>query len=66
MNFNEYCLIKINISMPKEVIHLCISYTLGSQLRNLKTDFTLGKCLFGSVKLAKNADLVKYKYTHRI
>ena len=39
------------------------SYTLGPQLRNLNTDFTLGNCLFGSVKLTKNADLDKYKYT---
>ena len=39
------------------------SYTLGPQLRNLNTDFTLGNCLFGSVKLTKNADQDKYKYT---
>ena len=26
-------------------------------------DFTLGNCLFGSVKLTKNADPYKYKYT---
>ena len=32
------------------------------QLRNLNTDFTLGNCLFGSVKLTKNTDLDKYKY----
>ena len=38
------------------------SYTLGPQLRNLNTDFTLGNCLFGSVKLTKNADLDKYKH----
>ena len=37
------------------------SYTLGPQLRNLNTDFTLGNCLFGSVKLTKNADLDKYR-----
>ena len=29
----------------------------------MNTDFTLGNCLFGSVKLTKNADLDKYKYT---
>ena len=32
------------------------------QLRNLNTDFALTNCLFGSVKLTKNADLDKYKY----
>ena len=36
---------------------------VGPQLRNLNTDFTLSNCLFGSVKLTKNADLDKYKYT---
>ena len=49
--------------MPKKVIDLYISYTLSPQLRNLNTDLTLGNCLFGSVKLTKNADLDKYKYT---
>ena len=39
------------------------SYTLGPQLRNLNTDFTLGNCLFGSVKLTKNEGVDKYKYT---
>ena len=29
---------------------------------NLNTDFTLGSCLFGSVKLTKNSDLDKYNY----
>ena len=61
MNFNENSLIK-NISIPKKVINLYISYTLGPQLRNLNIDFTLGNCLFGSAKLTKNADLDKYKY----
>ena len=63
INFNGPCLIKNNISIPKTVINLYISYTLGPQLRNLNTYFTLGNCLFGSVKLTKNADLDKYKYT---
>ena len=59
----ENCLIKNIISIPKKVINLYISYALGSQSRNLNTDFTLGNYLFGSVKLNKNADLDKYKYT---
>ena len=33
------------------------------QLRNLNTDFKLDNCLFGSVKLTKNAHLDKYNYT---
>ena len=62
INFNGHCLIKNNISIPTKVINIYISYTLGSQIRNLNTDFTLGNCLFGSLKLIKNADLDKYKY----
>ena len=59
VNLNGHCLIKNNISIPKKVINLYISYTLGRQIRNLNTDFTLVNCLFGSVKLTKNADLDK-------
>ena len=60
MNFNGHCWIKNNISISKKVINLYISYKLGLQLRSLNTDFTLAKCLFGSAKLNKNADLDKY------
>ena len=50
-----------DISIPKKVINLYISYTLVPlQLRNLNTDFTLDNCLFGSVKLTKNADLQSF------
>ena len=62
INFNGHCFID-NTSIPKKAINLYISYTLNPQLRNLNTEFTLGNCLFGSVKLTKNADLDKYKYT---
>ena len=37
-----------------------INYVL---LTELNTDFTLNNCLFWSVKLTKNADLEKYKYS---
>ena len=40
-----------------------IIYELDTWSRNLNSDFTLKDCLFGSVKLAKNADLDKYVYT---
>ena len=53
LNFNGHCLIKNNISIPKKVINLYIYYTLGPQLRNLNTDFTLGNCLSGSVELIR-------------
>ena len=63
IHFNGPCLIKNTISVPKIVINIYVSYTLRPQLRNFNTDFTLSNCLFGSVKLTKNADLEKYKYT---
>ena len=52
-----------NISIPENVINLYISYILNPRLRNGNTDFTLNNCLFGSVKLTKNADLDKQKYS---
>ena len=62
-NFNGHCLINNDISIPKKVINLYISYILNPRLRNLNTYFTLNNWLFGSVKLIKNADLDKYKYS---
>ena len=43
------------------VINLYISYTLRPWLWNLNSDFPLKNCLFGSVKLTKNADPDRYK-----
>ena len=40
LNFNGHCLIKNNISIPKKVINLYISYTIGPKLGNLNTDVT--------------------------
>ena len=59
--FNGHCLIN-NIYINGKVINTYISYTLDPWLRNLNTDFTLNNCLFGSVKLTKNADPDKYMY----
>ena len=42
------------------IINLYISYRLDTWSRDLNTDFTLGNCLFGAVKLTTNADLDKY------
>ena len=39
MTFDGYCLIKNDISVPKKVINLYISYTLTPWLRNLNTEF---------------------------
>ena len=35
-------------------------------VKNLNTGFTLHNCLLGSVKLTKNADLDKYKFSNVI
>ena len=40
ISFNGQCLIRNNISIPKKVINLNISYKLGPQSRDLNTDFT--------------------------
>ena len=62
ITFNGNCLIKNNISIPKKVINLYISYTLGPQLRNTNTDFTWSNYFLGSIKLTKNDDTDKHKY----
>ena len=62
INFTRHCLIN-NIYIPKKVINLYISNTLGPQLRNSNAGFTLSNCLFGSVNLTENADLDKCKHS---
>ena len=65
INFSGHCLINNDISIPKKIINLYIFYALNLWLRKLNTSFILNDCLFGSVKLTKNADLDKYKYSGR-
>ena len=57
---NEHCLINNN-NTSLGTINLYISYTLDWWSRDLTTHSILGNCLFGSVKLTKNADSDKYK-----
>ena len=40
-----------------------IVYELDTGSRDLDTDFFLNDCLFGAVKLTKNADTDRYKYS---
>ena len=42
---------------------MSVSYTRTPWIRNLNTYFALKNCLFGSVKLTKNFDPEKYKYS---
>ena len=51
-----------NIPIPKKVINIYISYILNQWPRDLTRDFILDNCLFGSVKLTKNADPDKHRY----
>ena len=62
VNFTGQSLIN-NIYIPKKVINLYISYMLNPWLRNLNTGFTLTNCLFVCLKLTKNVDPDKYKYS---
>ena len=45
-----------------KAVNLYIDYKLITWSRDLSTYFTLGNCLFGAVKLTKNADPNKYGY----
>ena len=62
MSFSGHGLIK-NHFYPWKFINLYVSYTLRPQLTKWNTDFTLGNCFFGSVKLTKNAEPSKYNFT---
>ena len=48
---------------PPNIIIFFIVYELGTWSRDLNSDFTLKDCLFGDVKLTKNANPDKYVYT---
>ena len=55
VKFNGHCSIN-KLPDSGKVTSLYISYALGPWSRDLNTDFTLNNCLFGSLKLTKNAD----------
>ena len=61
--FKESCLIqKITISNSLNRIKLFTVYELDTWSWDLYSDYTLKDCLFGGVKLAKNAYLDKHVY----
>ena len=49
--------------MPPNIIKFFIVYKLDTLSQDLNSDFTLKDCLFGGVRLAKNADPDQYVYT---
>ena len=62
LEFNGGCLKQYKITYNhQKIVSIYIVYDLKSAL-NSNDDFTLENCLFGAVKLTKNADVDKYKY----
>ena len=62
--FKGICLKQMSVSfLHKNVLNFYISCKLDTWSKYLSTNFTLGNCLFGALKLTKNADLDKYKYS---
>ena len=55
--FRGICLKQESVSfLHKNIVNLHITYELHTWSKDLNTDFTLGNCLFGAVKLTNNAD----------
>ena len=60
--FNGSCLKQDEFTYSHgKIVNICTVYDLQST-RNYNADFTLENCLFGAVKVTKNADVNKYKY----
>ena len=56
------CLKQKSVSfLHKNIVNFYVTYELHAWSKNLNADFTLGNCLFGAIKLPKNADPDKYK-----
>ena len=61
VKFNGSCLKQDKIMFNHGIVNIYIVYSLKSTL-NYTEVITLENCLFGAVKLTKNADISKYKY----
>ena len=62
VKFSGSCLKQDKITLNhKKIFNIYIVYDLKSILNNF--DLTLQNCLFGAVKLTKNSDIDKYKYS---
>ena len=59
----ECCKKVLKTHIVKNIVNLYISYKLATWSKNLNTDFTRCNCLFGAVKVTKNVDPDKYKYS---
>ena len=64
IRFTGSCLKQDKVTFnPRNVVNLIIFYELDTWSRDLNANFTLRDCLFGAVKLTKNADPDKYSYS---
>ena len=63
LKFNGSCLIQDQVTYtPQTIVNIYIVYEITK--KNYISDYpTLKNCLFGSVKLTKNLDIDKYKYS---
>ena len=63
LKFNGSCLIQDQITYtPQTIVNIYIVYEVTK--KNSISDYpTLENCLFGSIKLTKNFDIDKYKYS---
>ena len=58
------CLKQNSVSfLHKNIVNSYITYELDTWSKDLNTEFILGNCLFGAVKLTKIANPDKYKYS---
>ena len=64
VEFKKSCLKWDNVAFTqRNVVSLFIVYELDACSRDLNTVFTPKDCLFGAVKLTRNADTDKYFYS---
>ena len=62
LKFEGSCLRQDKITFNHEkIVNIYIVYELSSNINNF--EFTLENCLFGAVKITKNADIDQYKYS---
>ena len=62
-NSNSYLKQAKSASTATGIVNLYTLYVVIFWPYNLSAEFTIGNCLFGTVKLAKNADVDKYGYS---
>ena len=63
VEFKESCFKQEKATFShRTAVNLFIAFELDTWSENWNTDFTLGGCLFGALKLTMNSDTDKYEY----